>query len=213
MAREHSNRIAELRKAKGLTQTQLADKLGIHTITLSKLERGKIQLHVGYMGAIADALGVDALDLLSTRPNTRVITIVGALQANGRFDDFRDENNDFDEFDIDIHDRPFGDDIGEWVIVEGDGCWPFFHDQDKLYFVPVVQEDAWAYRGRLVVVWTSSDEARAGFLVDISTEKGADIQPVNGRMIHGLNVHDLWVLGEVRFAFPAEQLSDVEPKV
>ena len=43
MKNQPKNRIAEERKARGMTQQQLADAVGAHWITISKLERGRIQ--------------------------------------------------------------------------------------------------------------------------------------------------------------------------
>lgn len=52
------NRIGELRRAANLSQQQLADLLGIHSITVSKLERGKMKLTLDWMVKIAAALDV-----------------------------------------------------------------------------------------------------------------------------------------------------------
>src|SRR5437016_93594 len=58
------NRIAEERKAKGITQQQLADAVGAHWITISKLERGRIKLTTDWLEKLAKPLGVRASDLL-----------------------------------------------------------------------------------------------------------------------------------------------------
>ena len=58
------NRIRELRMAAGLSQQTLGDRIGVSKVTISDLERGNMKLDVGYMGRIADAIGVAAADLL-----------------------------------------------------------------------------------------------------------------------------------------------------
>lgn len=58
-----SNRIQELRKARGLSQRELAARIGIHPPTLSQLENGHVRLWPGYARRIARALNVTLADL------------------------------------------------------------------------------------------------------------------------------------------------------
>ena len=58
------NRIAAERKARGMTQQQLADAVGAHWITISKLERGHIKLTTDWLEKLAKPLGVRTMDLL-----------------------------------------------------------------------------------------------------------------------------------------------------
>ena len=57
--------IAASRKAQGLTQRQLADKLGISDKTVSKWERGKALPEVGLMLPLCASLDITVNDLLS----------------------------------------------------------------------------------------------------------------------------------------------------
>ena len=57
--------IAASRKTQGLTQRQLADKLGISDKTVSKWERGKGLPEVGLMLPLCASLGITVNDLLS----------------------------------------------------------------------------------------------------------------------------------------------------
>ena len=52
------NRIRELRKLAELSQEQLGEMIGAHKMTISDLERGKIELTLSYMRKIAKALNV-----------------------------------------------------------------------------------------------------------------------------------------------------------
>jgi transcriptional regulator with XRE-family HTH domain len=52
------NRIRELRLARDWSQQKLADLVGVSKVTISDLERGKMQLTLDYMKRIAAALGV-----------------------------------------------------------------------------------------------------------------------------------------------------------
>jgi transcriptional regulator with XRE-family HTH domain len=55
--------LAEWRLAKGLTQEQLADRLGTSHVTVSRWETGKRQPNLNAQEAIAEAMGIEAVDL------------------------------------------------------------------------------------------------------------------------------------------------------
>ncbi len=62
------------RKALGLTQAQLADKVDLSVDTIGQIERGKIAPSFDNIGALADALGVHPAELfggLSRVPGKR----------------------------------------------------------------------------------------------------------------------------------------------
>lgn len=53
------------RKAKGVTQTQLADRLGGSQSFISKIERSERRLDVGEFVTVAQAIGVEPVQLFS----------------------------------------------------------------------------------------------------------------------------------------------------
>lgn len=55
-------KLAEYRKAQGLTQKQLADMVGIHPTTLSKIENGRIYYSERIERKIIAALDIDDVD-------------------------------------------------------------------------------------------------------------------------------------------------------
>jgi transcriptional regulator with XRE-family HTH domain len=57
-------RIAEARHAKGLTQAQLAELIGISRLLLSDYERGKVRIYADVVAKIATALGISPAKLL-----------------------------------------------------------------------------------------------------------------------------------------------------
>ena len=59
------NRIIECRKAKGLVQKQMADKLGIAQVNYGKIETGKTELTLDRLFKIADILEVSVLELIN----------------------------------------------------------------------------------------------------------------------------------------------------
>jgi transcriptional regulator with XRE-family HTH domain len=67
-------RIAILRKARGLTQVQLAEHMGVAQQTLAHYEAGRLRLLAGALPTLADELGVSVEDLLGeskTKPRSK----------------------------------------------------------------------------------------------------------------------------------------------
>ena len=60
--------IKQKRKAAGLTQEALAQKIGCATITIRQYESGKREPSVIVLGKLANALGVDIFDLIPEDP-------------------------------------------------------------------------------------------------------------------------------------------------
>jgi transcriptional regulator with XRE-family HTH domain len=63
--RELGQRIADLRKDAGLTQTQLADKVGVSQQIIASYENGKRNFPVGRLLEVAEALNISASELLT----------------------------------------------------------------------------------------------------------------------------------------------------
>jgi len=61
-------RIAERRKALGLTQQQLADTLGIAQQTLAHYEVGRLRVAAALLPPVSDALGLSLEELLGKAP-------------------------------------------------------------------------------------------------------------------------------------------------
>ena len=61
-------RIAQFRKAQGLTQTQLAEMLGISQQTVAHYEVGRLRVAVAMLPALTRALEVSCEDLLNEQP-------------------------------------------------------------------------------------------------------------------------------------------------
>ena len=63
-----SKKIKALRKTRGITQEQLAEKLGVQRATISNYEIGRRSPHIKDLEKIADALGV-SLDYFGVETN------------------------------------------------------------------------------------------------------------------------------------------------
>ena len=64
-------RIAGFRKDQGLTQTQLAETLGISQQTMAHYEVGRLRVAVSMLPTLAEALDVSIEELMDTRPATK----------------------------------------------------------------------------------------------------------------------------------------------
>lgn len=72
------NTIAKYRKAAGLTQAQLAERLNLSLDAISRLERGNIGLTVERLMELAEILNCETMDLLhegSTRVRDQAIQL------------------------------------------------------------------------------------------------------------------------------------------
>jgi transcriptional regulator with XRE-family HTH domain len=56
--------IREIRRGQKMTQGELAEKANVSLITISRLERGERDPHLGTLARIAKGLGVPPFDLL-----------------------------------------------------------------------------------------------------------------------------------------------------
>ena len=67
---EFNEKLQQLRKQKGLTQEELAEKLGVSTQMISNLELGKKAIRPENLARVCDVLGLSA-DFVLTGTNTK----------------------------------------------------------------------------------------------------------------------------------------------
>ena len=67
LLRRVGQRVARARRAHGWSQEQLASKIDVEPVTLSRLENGKRALSLTSLALIADALGIGLGDLLDAK--------------------------------------------------------------------------------------------------------------------------------------------------
>lgn len=87
---EAPNRIRAIRLRAGLSQRELAEKVGVSTVTISSLEVGRMQLTLDYMKRIARQFGCPPVDLLNEDEQNLfmagdVMELVRAYRAAGSF--------------------------------------------------------------------------------------------------------------------------------
>lgn len=61
-------RMAELRRARGLTQTELADQIGVNQTAIGSYEIGRRRIPLSQVAPLAEALAVSVAELVELRP-------------------------------------------------------------------------------------------------------------------------------------------------
>lgn len=75
------NRIKIIMKEKGLTREALAEAVDAHPVTISKLIAGTMDITTSWMERLGAALGVPAIEILSTPASVRTVPVKAAVQA------------------------------------------------------------------------------------------------------------------------------------
>lgn len=81
LERRVGERFAEARRAAGLTQEEVAERVGCATESVGRLERGALMPSVARLTAAAKVVGVDLADLLRDEPRTRRDVAIGRIVA------------------------------------------------------------------------------------------------------------------------------------
>jgi transcriptional regulator with XRE-family HTH domain len=202
MTTERPNNIAEYRKLKGLSQKELAEAVGAHWITISKLERGKIKLTQTWVEKIADALDAAPLDLVNWGDMSEFIAvnISGTIHDRGLTEPPGDV--DFVEVDNGVSALRYN----AWYKFEDNSGYPVFRSGDVVRFIDIEEEEIDRFVGflcRISAIDESGGEFVAiGFLEKTEVGTKYTVRPLNGRPFHGVSVRGLMVAAEARFRAP-----------
>ncbi|MNE53803.1 helix-turn-helix protein [compost metagenome] len=185
-----TNNISEIRRKKSITQQQLAERLGVHVITVSKLERGVMQLTSTWLQRLAKALEVSEIEiwggfkLLHMEAN-------GHVFSGGRVQVVDPVDNQFSTYL-----SPLGDYSGKWLHVRDDSFLPYFGAGDLVQFSIIMApelDSAQILRGRLCLyAMNDSDDLQVG-IMDVRNEDGTyDLRSLNGRQIKSAPLQVIW---------------------
>jgi DNA-binding XRE family transcriptional regulator len=187
MTKASKNRIAKARNARGMTQQELADQVGAHWITISKLERGIIKLTTEWMEKLAPPLGVHAWELLASPlhlAETESSPFLGLAEPLPRlFEDFG----------------------GRWVTVQDDAYEPILHLGDKVYLKPlreVAAKDLQSLEGRLCLFEGGGKVTRFGFLYAGKRLGTFDVFWLGQRVIQSGKTSEISLVSSIRFKAP-----------
>ena len=179
---ERTNRIAEFRKKAGLTQADLAERVGSHWITISKLERGKMQLSFEWAERLSKALGVGEFDLFEDKETEKTVFIEGAVGDRGKisfyFDDKGEEDFEAVLLPLGIQ-RTVAD---TWVQIETDDFYPVLNIGDfvRLTYLDTSEQPE-RYVGRLMAArGEDSDPLVMGILTPSPSTGKYEIRALSG---------------------------------
>lgn len=155
------NRLAEMREKAGLTQQQLADKLGVTQQTIYYYEKGRREMKSGVLIALSEALGCSVSDLLgisnsdgllNQRPSkTRNVPVFGRIAAGTPRAAFSvsDETHETPEALYLQHIHAF------WLIVAGNSMNRIFPEGSLV----LVDPDEEVRNGDVGAVFVNGDDA------------------------------------------------------
>lgn len=188
---KQTNNIAEIRRKKKITQQQLADKLGVHVITVSKLERGVMQLTGNWLERLSEALDAPQIDIWGFQ--LFGMDASARLHDGERIEVVNAEENHFSAFR-----NPLGDYDAEWVHVQDDTMLPFFGEGDLLQFTLISDREMAVidkFQGRLCMYSVVGETGLfVGTIHKVQSEKVFDIKSMNGRTMKNVEIENLWFL-------------------
>lgn len=197
MSETRPNRIAELRQAKGWTQAQLAEAVDVHWITISRLERGKIQLNEKWLDRLGKAFGIEPHEILKIEIREKTIYISGELRQNANAIFF----NDYIEHDI--HSSTTDDAVSSWFRVADDTLWPHYHRGDFIRFIAISEQEWQPFQGRLCLVTEiDSVQSHFGFLENYQADQVVRLRPLAGGPTKSVPVDSIRVAAEARYSMP-----------
>ena len=192
MSENSSNRISELRKLRGMTQQALAEAVGAHWITISKLERGKLPLTFEWAERLGKALSVGEYDVFRTRFAANTVFIDGIITDGGYAYYYKDEEGNLEHEVLQVEVETIQSPLKNWFLIENDAFFPFFQSGDIVQSTGVDLDQEVLFLNKLCIVSTpidDSDKLRGvlGFLVR-GKNKGYDLNILSGAPIRNIKI-------------------------
>lgn len=155
------NRLKELRKSRGLTQTDVAKYIGISQNNYSYWENGKVKIDTGSMQKLADFFGVTVdyilgNDTIPPYKNIYPLTpyihlpIFGEIHAGTPINTDQGETGEWDFADVE-----YGDGKHFMLRVSGDSMTPTIPDGS----IAIIRQQDYADKGQVVAFALNGDEA------------------------------------------------------
>lgn len=146
-----------------MTQQQLAEAVGVHLITISRLERGEIKLTEEWMHKLAEPLGLaDPSHLMGPDEIHAEVNIDEALDGSGRLVASAEPRSRFFSGESLYH-----PDL-RWIDIEGEALFPWYRPKDHVA-VRLSLEPVSLHVGRLGVAKTAEGDEYLGLLMGSSS--------------------------------------------
>ena len=197
--------IAALRKRRRLTQQQVAEAVGAHWITISKLERGQLKLSLDWAQRLARVLKVEVEDIVAGEVYPKQIPIAGTIGAEGVVY-FGPSSITEVSFDLDFYSNATDD----WYVVNTMDFFPIIQSSDIVRVTPVDRGKLDGYIQRICLVELLSKQSRQlfGILGRNHTDGTTQLTRTNGAV---LDVGPFKILGCMTMAIlGVAQLGDLK---
>lgn len=186
-----ANRIAEIRKRRNMSQQQLAEKVGAHSVTISNLERGRAHLSHEWTEKLAKALRVDWSALVAHEPPVRIF-VEGWVKESGLY------WNGGPGLAVDVELGFTRTLAASWLLIYDDTMYPVFSKGDLLRVVTIDDVDKSELDpcfGRLCLLQTEEDpdNSQLGFLTRGTGDK-VGLTRVGKPPIHDVTLKSIHVV-------------------
>jgi transcriptional regulator with XRE-family HTH domain len=194
-----ANRIAHWRKRRGLTQEALADVLGVHLMTISKLERGKIQLSATWLEMLSNALDVRVEDLMSVESAKYSVQVSGRIVNGVHVEDYPDG--------VHLHEvsSAAADDLtSDWLRVQGNHFEPFFYNNDLIRVTYYWPPEHRYLVGRMGNIVTTGGESLIAIAERHIAGKAFDLRTIKGSLLRDVEVEEFGLITAHLIDIPKE---------
>ena len=221
--KQNTNRIGELRLNRSWSQGELADRCGAHWVTISKLERGQMQLTQDWMERLAAVFGVHPTEILADPPLFRTVYVRGGILDASNvlsyniFVDKKEESVEHEGADDMTFSVQFGapeSDRTVWYIVESEAFYPFIRAGDFVRFTYPAFYDAEMFVGRICLI--DVDVEDRGRLIGVPTRGSSNdlfnIQIFGKDLISNARVKEIAYMSMLISNPDIDTYEDGEPK-
>jgi transcriptional regulator with XRE-family HTH domain len=219
--KQNTNRISELRLNRHWSQGELAEACGAHWVTISKLERGQMQLTQDWMERLGKALGVHPTEVLSDPPMFRTVYVCGGIKDATTIHSYHiiadDDTTEFksrDEIPFSVQFGAPEPDRTIWYVVDSEIFYPIIREGDLVRFTYPALREMHLFIGRLCLI--DLNHAKPTRLLGVPTRGSSsdlfDIQVFGKHMINDTEIDDIAFMSMVISNPDMDTYENGEPK-
>lgn len=194
-------RITELRKQRGLSQGDLAAKLGISMSMVGKLERGERRINSDWITRISNAFEVKAADLLDfLEPDADTVQLIGILKRDGSLENIdNDATADATSIDYQLDIQHLASDLPRAIKVESDISLSIPEGSVLMYRAPMrIAGPDMTNRLAMIIIDDLQYPWALGRILPRSVADRYHVLITNGDMLQNAKVRGLFPISEIQ---------------